>query len=126
METAIQVFAVVNLSVIGISHIVRPRAWVAFFEWLKGKGEAGVLVVAFVSLGFGSVIVAFHRVWSGIPVVLTLLGWAQVLKALIYFTWPAFGLKKLQMVSDERARFLVAFGIAFLIISALLLYHLAA
>ncbi|MEM7626502.1 MAG: hypothetical protein AAF333_12980 [Planctomycetota bacterium] len=126
MEAAIQVFAAVNLLVIGISHIVRARAWVAFFEWLKGKGEAGVFVTAFISLGFGSIIVAFHNVWAGIPVVLTLLGWAQVLKALIYFTWPSYGLKKLQLVSEERAHLLVILGVAFVAVAALLLYNLAA
>ncbi len=126
MEAAIQIFAVVNLAVIGVSHIVRPRAWVAFFEWLKSKGEAGVIVAAFISLGFGSIIVAFHNVWSGIPVVLTLLGWSQVLKAVVYFTWPSYGLKKLESVSEERANLLIIPGVAFVVIAALLLYDLAA
>ena len=125
METAIQVFAAVNLAVIGISHVVRPRAWVTFFEWLRGEGEAGVFATAFLSLGFGSIIVAFHNVWSGIPMVLTLLGWAQVLKALIYFTWPSYGLKKLQRVTKERAQLFIPPGIAFLAVAALLLYSLA-
>lgn len=126
MEAAIQVFAVVNLAVIGISHIVQPRAWIAFFEWLKGKGEAGVFATAFLSLGFGSIIVAFHNVWSGIPIVLTLLGWAQILKALVYFTRPSYGLRKLQVVSEERANLFIIPGIAFVAVSALLLYHLVA
>ena len=126
MEAAIQIFALINLAVIGISHVVRPRAWVAFFEWMKGKGEAGVFATAFLSLGFGSIIVAFHNVWSGIPIVLTLLGWAQILKALVYFTWPSYGLRKLQLVSEERANLFIIPGIAFVAIAALLLYHLFA
>ena len=124
MEAAIQIFAVVNLAVIGISHIVRPGAWVVFFEWLKGKGEAGVFATAFLSLGFGSIIVAFHNVWSGIPMVLTLLGWAQILKALVYFTWPSYGLKKLQLVSEKRGILFIIPGIAFVVVAALLLYNL--
>ncbi|MEM9353991.1 MAG: hypothetical protein AAGA92_13335 [Planctomycetota bacterium] len=124
METAVQTFAIINLAVIGVSHIARPRAWVVFFEWLKDKGEAGVYVAAFISLGFGSIIVAFHNVWSGIPLVLTLLGWSQVLKAAVYFTWPAYGLKKLQSVSVERAHLLLVPGVAFVAIAALLLYSL--
>ena len=123
MEAAIQVFALVNLAVIGVSHIVQPRAWVVFFEWLRGKGEAGVFATAFLSLGFGSIIVAFHNVWSGLPMVLTLLGWAQILKAFVYFTWPSYGLRKLQTVSEERANLFVFAGIALVAVAALLLVH---
>ena len=124
MERAVQIFAVVHLTVIGLSHVFQPRAWVTFFLLLREKGEAGVFVTAFLSLGFGSIIVAFHNVWSGIPIVLTLLGWAQILKALLYFVWPAYGLRKLQLVSHERARLFAIPGVAFLAVAGLLLYHL--
>ena len=72
------------------------------------------------SLGFGSIIAAFHNVWSGIPAALTVIGWAQVVKALIYFCFPRFGLRRLEMVSVERARVF-----AFVILAGLLIYHLA-
>ncbi|MEM8783693.1 MAG: hypothetical protein AAGE65_12680 [Planctomycetota bacterium] len=114
----------INLSVIGVSHIVRPRTWVALFRRLSDQGEAGVLVVALLSLGFGSIIVAFHNVWSGLPIVLTLLGWSQVMKAFVYFTWPAYGLQKLRFITEERANLLIVPGVVFLLIAALLLYGL--
>lgn len=81
MERAVQLLAVIHLLTIGLSHVLAPRAWADFFVGLRERGQAGVFVVAFMSLWFGSIVVAFHPVWSGIPVVLTLLGWAQVLKA---------------------------------------------
>ncbi len=95
MEQAVQIFAIVNFVVIGLSHIVQPRVWVEFFVFLRERGEAGAFATALLSLIFGSIIVAFHNVWTGIPAVLTVVGWAQVLKALIYFTFPAFGLRKM-------------------------------
>lgn len=124
MEQAAQIFAVVHLTVIGLSHALQPRAWVTFFLWLRGHGEAGVFATAFLSLGFGSLIVAFHNVWTGIPAVLTVLGWAQVVKALIYFVWPAYGLRKMKLVEYERARLFIPTGIALLVIAGLLGYHL--
>lgn len=124
MERAIQIYAIINFVVIGISHIVRPRVWVDFFVILREKGEAGVFVVAFLSLMFGSLIVAFHNVWSGLPIVLTLIGWSQVLKGLIYFAFPAFGLRKLQTPTYERANIFIPPGIAFLVLAALLGYHI--
>ncbi|MFQ5349899.1 MAG: hypothetical protein ACE5EG_05585 [Thermoanaerobaculia bacterium] len=124
MEEAVQLLAVVNFTVIGLSHILQPSAWVQFFAVLRDRGEAGVFAVAFLSLIFGSIIVAFHNVWSGIPMVLTIVGWLQVLKALIYFLFPAFGLRKLHIPSHERPQLLVYPGIGFLVLAGLLGYHL--
>ena len=123
MERAIQVYAIINFAVIGLSHALRPRAWVDFFTVLRERGEAGVFAIAFLSLIFGSIVVAFHNVWSGIPVVLTIMGWSQVAKALLYFAFPAFGLRKLQIPSHERAHLFVYPGILLLAFAALLGYH---
>lgn len=125
MERAIQVFAMINLVTIGLSHVVQPRVWAEFFVALRDKGDRGVFVVGFMSLAFGSLIVAFHNVWSGLPMVLTILGWAQVLKGLVYFTFPSYGLRKLAIVDVERARMFVWPGLALLVIAGLLGYHLA-
>ena len=124
MERAVQVYAVINFVVIGLSHILRPRAWVTFFVLLRERGEAGVFATAFISLAFGSIVVAFHNVWTGLPLVLTLVGWAQVIKALIYFAFPAFGLRKLHIPSEERAHLFVVPGALFLGLAAVLAYHL--
>ena len=123
MERAVQIYAIINLTIIGISHVVRPRVWVDFFVFLRERGEAGVFAVALLNLIFGSIIVAFHNVWSGIPLVLTVLGWANVLKALIYFAFPASGLRRLQYLSHERARLVGGGGILFLLLAAVLGYH---
>src|SRR2546421_258749 len=83
-------------ALIGLSHVLRPRVWVEFFIVLRERGEAGVFAVGTLNLIFGSIIVAFHNRWTGIPLVLTVVGWANVVKAVIYFTLPAFGLRKLR------------------------------
>ena len=119
-EHAIEIFAVVNFVVIGISHIVQPRAWVGFFEVLREKGHTGVFVNGMLSLMVGSIIVAFHNVWTGIPAVLTFIGWAQVLKALIALTAPQVSMKGLMRVSNERAWEFQAAGAVFLVVSAVI------
>ena len=124
MEQAVQIFAVVHLAVIGLSHALQPRAWVTFFLWLRDHGEAGAFVTAFLSLGFGSVIVAFHNVWTGIPAVLTVLGWAQVVKALVYFVAPKYGLRKMELASYERANLFIPAGVIMVVLASLIGYHL--
>lgn len=117
-EHAIQVFAVVNFVVIGLSHIAQPRVWVQFFALLARQGHAGVFVNAMLSLLVGSIIVAFHNTWSGIPAILTFIGWAQVVKGAISLVAPAVGMKGLRRVSGERAWEIQVGGGIFLLVSA--------
>ena len=124
LERAVEIYAIVNFVVIGLSHALRPRPWVAFFTLLRQHGEAGVFAIAFLALMFGSIIVAFHNVWSGIPLLLTLFGWAQVTKALVYFVFPGFVLRKLRFPGEDRASLFVPPGVAFLLLAGLLGYHL--
>jgi hypothetical protein len=122
MEQAAQIFAAVNLFVIGLSHVLHPRPWVEFFIWLRAKGHAGVFVNGMLSLSFGSVIVAFHNIWSGLPIVLTLVGWGQVLKGLLSLVAPNLAMRSLARVSPERAGEFRAPGVIFLVLSALFCY----
>lgn len=117
-ERAIEVFAVVNFVVIGLSHIAQPRVWVEFFGVLARQGHVGVFVNAMLSLLVGSIIVAFHNTWSGIPAILTFIGWAQVAKGAISLVAPAVGMKGLRRVSDDRAWEFQAGGAVFLLVSA--------
>ena len=122
MEAATEVFAALSLMVIGVSHISQPGAWVDFFIWLRSKGRAGVFMNGFLTLGFGSIIVAFHNVWTGLPVVLTVFGWAQVLKGVVNFVAPQVALWGLARISIERAWHFRVGGIFALGLSALLWY----
>ena len=120
MERATEVFAVVNLTVIGVSHIAQPKVWVEFFTFLRDRGHAGVFFNGMLSLTFGSILAAFHNVWTGLPMIVTLLGWAQVLKGLISLVAPSIGLKKMMRVSLERAWEFQAAGAAFVLLAALI------
>jgi uncharacterized protein YjeT (DUF2065 family) len=122
MEREIQLLASVQFLVIGLSHLLQPRAWVRFFHRLREEGHAGVFANGFLSLWFGTLVVSFHNVWSGLPIVLTLIGWAQVIKALVSFVAPARALRGMQRVSEERAwEFRVA-GVIALALSGLFGY----
>lgn len=122
---AIEVLAGLQFLVIGLSHLLQPRAWVEFFVLLRGKGDAGVFANSFLSLWFGSLVVVFHNVWTGLAVVLTVIGWAQLVKALVGFVAPRVSMRGLQRVSVERAWEFQVAGVLFLILSGLMAYLVA-
>jgi len=122
MHKEIELFATVFSTVIGLSHVFQPRAWVEFFIWLREKGRRGAFVNGFITLGFGSFIVGFHNVWDGLAIILTLLGWSQVLKGLVNFVAPQLALRGLGKVSYKRAWHLVVAGLFTLVFSAVMWY----
>ena len=124
MERAIELFAAINFLVIGLSHIFMPKAWAEFFMLLGSKGQAGAFINGFLTLGVGSLIVAFHNVWTGVPVFLTVIGWLYVAKALVIFVIPGAGLKSIQHVTVEKARRFRYAGVPMILMGIVLIYCL--
>ena len=124
MEVAVVKLAIVCFFVVGVSHIVRPRVWAQFFIDMRGKGEVGSFLNALLHFPLGVVIVSFHNVWSGLPIVLTLIGWGLVMKSFIYFVFPNHGLRMLERVSMERAWGFIVAGMFSVGFSGLLVFSL--
>jgi hypothetical protein len=122
MERGVEILAVVLLGVIGLSHIVQPRVWVDFFILLRGKGEVGAFADGFLHLQLAGIIIGFHNIWSGIPTVLTVLGWCFLIKCLIRFCLPKVALKMMGRVSVERAWECQLAGVGLLVLAAVIGY----
>ncbi len=124
MEEAIQKLAVISFFLVGLSHIFQPQVWVKFFIDIREKGETGAFINGFIHFPIGALIVAFHNVWQGIPLLLTLLGYGWVLKGLINFLFPQFALKSLARISPEKSWEFVAAGVVLVGMACLFLYSL--
>ena len=124
MELSIQKIAVICFFLIGLSHVSQPRVWVQFFTIFRNQGESGSFLIAFLHFPLGALIVSFHNVWRGIPLVLTVMGWGFVLKGLIYFAFPKYGVRMLSRMSPEKAWAFHVAGVLFIAISALLTFSL--
>jgi hypothetical protein len=122
MERSVEVVAVVLSGVLGLSHILQHKAWAEFFIFLRGKGEAGAFVDGFLNLPVAGVIIAFHNVWSGIPAVLTLVGWCLLIKSLIRFLAPKLALRVMSRVSVERSWEFQVAGAALVALAGLIGY----
>jgi len=117
VERSVEIFAIILLVVIGLSHLLQPVAWVDYFMRLRALGTTGAFADGFLHLGPAGFIIAFHNVWSGIPVLLTLLGWSFLIKCLIRFCIPKLGLKMMARVSVERAWEVQAVGMGSLAVT---------
>ena len=126
MERSVEVVAIILFGVTGLSHVLQPKAWVEFFTLLRAKGEAGAFVDGFLNLPIAAVIVAFHNKWSGIPLVLTLVGYALLIKSLIRFCAPKQALRIMARVSLERASEFQVAGAGLVALASLLGYGLYA
>ena len=124
MEVAVTRLAIICFFIIGVSHIVQSRVWVRFFMELHSKGEVGSFLNALLHFPLGVIIVSFHNVWHGLPVVLTLIGWGLVLKSFIYFVFPQRGVKMLARITREKSWEFVVAGVFSLGISGFLIYLL--
>ena len=103
MERCVEVLAIILFGVIGLSHMLQPKAWAEFFILLHGIGKAGAFVDGLLNLPVAGIIIGFHNTWSGIPAVLTLVGWALLIKSLLRFCLPQYGVRLMARVSVERA-----------------------
>ena len=124
MEGAVEKFAVISFFIIGVSHIFQPKVWVEFFVRVREKGKAGAFINALIHFPLGALIVAFHNVWHGIPLILTLLGCGLLVKGFINLVFPKIGMKSLERVSLEKSWEFVAAGVFSVGIALLLLYPL--
>lgn len=113
-----------HLLLMGLSHVLHSAAWTEFFLLLQRHGRAGAFVHGFITFAFGSLIVVFHPVWHGIPLLLTLLGWAYVLKATIVFLFPDLGKRSLSFVRAERPSMFVVPGMLLTSVGLVLGYDL--
>ncbi len=124
MEEYMRTFVAICFFVIGVSHIIQHRAWAEFFALLHRQGRPGAFANGFLSLFTGGLIVSFHNVWQGSPLVLTLIGWGMLLKAFIVFAFPDWGLRSMAQVPIEKSWKFMIGGVIMVAISGLLIYTL--
>lgn len=124
VERAVEWFALLTSVVVGLSHILQPRAWADAFAALHRLGKPGAFINGTVNLVAGAVFVAAHPVWSGPAVVLTLLGWALVLKGAFNFLAPSLALRGMSKAGAFRGHEFAVAGSVLMALAGVLGYAL--
>jgi hypothetical protein len=101
-ERSIEIFAILNFAIVGLSLVVQPMAWARFFSWMSREGEAGAVIYGLFCVLWGSLIVSFHREWHGLLVILPAFGALQLFEGLIFLVAPAFGLSVMAIFNEQR------------------------
>jgi len=122
VERAIEIFAAINFLILGLSHVFQPRVWAEFFVRLREWGRPGAFANGFLTLITGSLIVAFHNVWSWPGVLLTAIGYSMLLKSLVAFVRPDLGLASMARVTTEQSGKIVVAGVMLIAVAGFLGY----
>lgn len=116
-QHAIELFALLNFAIVGLSLVVRPLAWASYFEWMRREGEAGAVIYGLLCVLWGSLIVSFHPTWHGLLVILPAFGVLQTFEGLVFLVAPLFGLRILAFFTRERHWVIRLLGIIALILA---------
>src|SRR3954470_2817298 len=124
MQIGIETLVAVGFLIIGLSHIFQAQAWSEFFIRFRDKGRAGSLQLGLLHLPMALLIVSFHNIWYGLPMLVTIIGWGQLLKSLFYLVWPQHGLRMLGTITTERSWRFIAGGLFSIAVSGVILFSL--
>jgi uncharacterized protein YjeT (DUF2065 family) len=101
-QRSIEIFAILNFAIVGLSLVVRPMAWARYFNWMRREGEAGAVIYGLLCVLWGSLIVSFHREWHGLLIVLPVFGALQLLEGFVFLVAPSAGLNLMAIFSEQR------------------------
>ena len=121
---SIELFTAINVAIIGLSHLIRPKIWVEFFIFLHAKKHVGNIFNAMISLGMGSFILSFHFIWRWPTILISSYGLLQVIKGFTYLVFPALGIASISKVNIENANKFRVVGAIMVIFSLWIFSHL--
>jgi uncharacterized protein YjeT (DUF2065 family) len=117
-----ELLAAISFFIIGVSHLLRPNAWIDFFKLLLKHGFSGAFINGFITIPLGVLIVASHNVWQGGSIIVTVIGYAYLVKSFIAFCFPAIAYKSMQRVErDNISEFRIG-GVLLMILGVIIFY----
>ncbi|HVM21738.1 MAG TPA: hypothetical protein VM308_00355 [Sphingomicrobium sp.] len=102
MEQGVERLAAMVLLLTCLSHIAAPNAWAELFRRIDSSGDLAGILYAAIHLPLGLMIVAFHDVWSWPEIVVTLIGWALLLKGTLHLLIPSLARRSIALAADPK------------------------
>ena len=89
MEQAIELMTGIVMFVLGASFMAQSDAWKAWFEDIRLDTSSRALPIGAFALALSAFIVAFHPVWSGFFMLVTIIGVLGIVEGSLYLLFPA-------------------------------------
>jgi uncharacterized protein YjeT (DUF2065 family) len=119
-QRAIDVFALLNFAIVGLSLVSQPMAWAKYFSCMRRNTEGGAVIYGLFCVLWGSLIVAFHREWTGLLVVLPIFGVIQLLEGIVFLVAPSVGLKFMTRFNEANLGLFRLLGAIALVLAAII------
>lgn len=104
---------------IGLSLITANKEWKKLLTfWMKNPEH--LKLFAIIMLPFGLTTILMHNVWSGLGLIVTLLGWLMSLKFAILMCFPSIFYKIADPIIHQKKLYLMG-GIFYFVLAALIL-----
>ncbi len=117
-------FAVgLSLLFFSISWIFRQKDWLSLIEHVESKGNRAILLVGVINTAVGSFILGFHWIWTGMSLIVSVIGIFFLLRGFLCLTCPQWVLKKIQKVMKRGKTNLRIAGLVTIIISGAILHN---
>jgi hypothetical protein len=100
MERGVELLAGIALLLTCLSHITAPGAWARLFDRIRASGDLAGLANAAIHLPLALIIVAFHNVWGGPGIWVTLIGWALLVKGTLQLLFPKVAQRSLSLAGE--------------------------
>jgi hypothetical protein len=78
---------------VGWTQFYKSNSWIALYAEIMVMGSRVVRIYGFVCTLLGFTVIYFHNVWSGPPILLTIIGWLVLSEGLFCFFLPDVSIK---------------------------------
>jgi len=119
-QHAIEIFALLNFAIVGLSLLFKAGAWARFFLWMRREGEAGAVIYGLLCVLWGSLIVSFHPDWHGVLIILPVFGVIQLLEGVVFLLSPFSGLRLMAVFTEDRLALIRLLGVIALVLAGII------
>jgi len=89
MEQGIAFATGISVLLLSISCLIHSEAWIEWCRRYLAGGKPAAIILGAVTLGICALIVGLHWVWSGLPMLVTIVGIIGMAEATLYLLVPA-------------------------------------
>lgn len=125
MITSVEIMVGLIFVILGASILMRPAAWEALIRRIiNGNSQNALLAIGGINLLLGAFIIAFHWVWYGMSMIVTLIGVLLFLRGSCTLLFPGY-IQSLFPKFESRINAVIRYSGMFAVILGLLSFTAA-